>query len=331
MSRLPGFITRNFSLKVLCTLIALVTWVGVVYASNPPEEETVAVPVPQQASAIPPGFQLVKPIADLQVRIGGARANLDAFSVTQSLSVSVDWHSVTQPGVQQVPVSISNSDSAIELIDPPTSVSVDLDSIGSETLPVTIHVTNLPPAGYVISSQSVSPSLVVVTGPVHELSGLVVRVDVDLGNRKTDFEADIAPLVYDTHGDQVGDVGLSASSVQVTIVVSSAQATRSVAVVPNFQGAPSPGRELGGYSCSSFSVVLSGPQDLLNGLDSVTTTPIYLGGLYGTVAVNVPLELPAGVTSSPATVTVTVIMKSLPVTPQPSASATPTPTPTPST
>jgi YbbR domain-containing protein len=333
MTRLPGFITRNFRLKVLCALIALVTWVGVVYAGNPPEEKTFSVAVPQQAASIPAGYQLVKPIPDLQLRIGGSRANLDAFSAATALSVSVNWHVVTQPGIQQVPVSISNSDSAVELIDPPASVTADLDSIGSESLPVTIHITNLPPPGYVISAQTVSPSSLVVTGPVHELTGLVVRVDVDLGNRKTNFEGDIVPLVFDSHGDQVGDVGLYSNSQQVqsvlvTIVVTSAQATRSVAVVPNLQGT-STGHELTGYTCSPLTVVLRGPQDLLNGLDAVATAPIYLAGDYGTVTKTVGLELPAGVTSAAGSVTVTLYFKQLPTpTAPPSPSATPTPSPT---
>ena len=34
--RIPGFIKRNWRLKVGSVLIAFVTWVGVVYAGNPP-------------------------------------------------------------------------------------------------------------------------------------------------------------------------------------------------------------------------------------------------------------------------------------------------------
>ena len=51
--RIPGFIRRNWKLKVLCFFIAFVTWVGVVYAGNPPETKTMSVPVPQSPANIP--------------------------------------------------------------------------------------------------------------------------------------------------------------------------------------------------------------------------------------------------------------------------------------
>lgn len=324
---IPGFITRNFRLKVGCTLLALVTWVGVVYAGNPPEERTVSVPVPQQLSAIPPGFQLVRPVSDLQVRIGGSRSSLDAFSPSSMLAITVDWRVVHQPGVQQVPVSISNSDPAVELVDPPASITADLDSIGSVSIPVTIRITNLPPAGYVISGQSANPSSLVVTGPQHELAGLSVVVTVDLANRKTNFEQDVTPLVYDAHGNQVGDVDLKPNeAIQVTITVSSPEATRSVAVVPDLLGSPGGGHELTGVIAYPLTVVLTGPADLLNSLDSVSTAPIYLNGRTGNDVVVVPLQLAAGVTASPGTVTITLIIRPLPASPTPSPSPSPSPT-----
>ena len=60
--RIPGFIRRNWKLKVLCFFIAFVTWVGVVYAGNPPETKLVSVPVPQSSANLPPGYVLVHPV-----------------------------------------------------------------------------------------------------------------------------------------------------------------------------------------------------------------------------------------------------------------------------
>jgi len=50
---LPGFMTRNWRLKLASTGVALVSWVGVVYAGNPPETKQISVPVPQSSAAIP--------------------------------------------------------------------------------------------------------------------------------------------------------------------------------------------------------------------------------------------------------------------------------------
>src|SRR5579864_5357180 len=107
--KLPGFISRNLRLKLGCTFVAMVTWVGVVYAGNPPETRTVSVSVPQSRAQIPSQFVLVTPIAPLSVRIGGSRDNINAFNVA-SLVVTVAWRTVTHPGFVNVPTAITKTD-----------------------------------------------------------------------------------------------------------------------------------------------------------------------------------------------------------------------------
>ncbi|MBV8527180.1 MAG: hypothetical protein JOZ75_02585 [Candidatus Dormibacteraeota bacterium] len=329
--KIPGFIRRNWRLKLLATGVALVSWVGVVYAGNPPETKTVSVGVPQSASAIPAKFVLVSPVPNLQLHLGGNRTSLNSFTMS-SLTVNVSWKSVTRPGVVNVPLSISNSDPSVQLIDPPTTVSADLDSLASTTLPVNIDVTTPPPAGYVTSSESASPASVVVTGAQHQLTGLQARVNTDLSNRKTNVEADLPVLLYDAHGTEVTNppwlTGVEPSTVRATIIISSSQTSRASAVVPARSGNPPSGWELVAISVNPATVVLSGPQELLNALDSVSTSTISLNGITGTVSRTVTVTPPPGVTADPSSVTVTITIVPL-SSPSPSPTPTPTPRPTP--
>ena len=327
--KLPGFIARNFKLKLACTFVATVTWVGVVYAGNPPETKTVSVPVPQSRALIPAQFVLVTPIAPLSVRIGGSRDSLNAFNAS-SLVVTVAWRTVTHPGFVNVPISITKTDPNIELIDAPTSVAADIDTQDSVTVPVTIKISNPPPPGYTISTEASAPSSVTVVGPHHLLSGLEARVTVDLQNRKTNLVADLAVLIYDAQGAQVADLSsVTPNIVTVTVTVASSLVTRASAVLPKTVGTVAAGFEYYGISADPATVVLSGSQDLLNGLDSIATEPISISGLTGNETVTVPLAPPAGVSVQPSTVTVTILVVALPP-PRPSPTPTPTPTPTPS-
>ena len=330
--RLPGFIRRNWRLKLLSTAVALVSWVGVVYAGNPPETKTVSVAVPQSPSAIPAKFVLVSPVPNLSVHLGGTRDSLNSFSMS-SLTVNVSWRNVTRPGVVNVPISVSNSDPSVQLIDAPTTVSADVDTLGSTTLPVNINVTAPPPEGYVTSSESTSPAAVVVTGAQHQLTGLQARVNVDLSNHKTNVEGQLTVLLYDSHGVQVTNppwlTGETPSQVVVTIIVSSTQTSRASAVLPSRTGSPPTGWELVAISVNPATVVLSGPQELLNALDSVSTSAISLNGLTGIVSRTVTVTPPQGVTADPSAVTVTITIVQL-TTPSPAPTPRPTPTPTPS-
>ena len=258
------------------------------------------------------------------MRIGGSRRSLDAFK-TSSLVVSAGWQAVTRAGTHTVRLSIATTDPSIELIDPPTSFRADIDSLQSVLVPVTIVVTASPPAGYEIAAEATAPDAVAIAGPHHELTGLQARVSVDLSNQKANFVADDQlVLIYDSRGNRLNDVGITPSRVRVSISIAANLTSRVAAVVPKVLGSVASGHQLVSVSVNPLTVVLSGPQDLLNALDSVSTSAISLGGITGTINVTVNITPPAGVTASPSTVVVTITITALP-TPAPS----PTPTPTP--
>jgi hypothetical protein len=328
---LPGFLTRNLRLKAVAAVLATITWTGVVYASNPPDTRSVTIKVPQDSGAITP-YVLVHTIPDLVVRVAGTREHLAAFDPS-ALIVSVNYRVLTQTGVQQVPVSVVNNDRDVVLDSPPTTVVADLDHLDSRTVPVTI-VQNPPPPGYVVSSESVTPSTVSVIGPQHQLAGLEARVAVDLSNWKTNFQADEKVGLYDTTGQRLGNFGVTAAghpqgTVQVSITVTAVITSRASAVLPKVSGTVAPGHQLASVTVSSPTVVLSGPQDLLNTLDSVPTETISLSGLSGTLTFTVRILPPSGVTAAPGTVTVTLTVIALPpASSAPTLSPSPSPSPT---
>lgn len=326
---LRGLAGRNLRLKVLALALAAVMWTGVAYASNPPDTRVVSIHVPQASADVAP-FTLVHPIADLVIRVSGTRQHLDEF-VPADLVVTVSYRGVRSAGVQSVPVSIVNNDRDVALDSPPTSVTAELDRIDSKTVGVTVDVTNQPPQGYVVVSSSTSPSAVTVIGPAHQLGTVEARVSINLTNQKTNFQADEPVSLIDANGQPIGSFGVSIAGhpqggVLVTITIAPSLTSRASAVLPKVSGSLPPGHYLGGLSVNPATVVLAGPQDLLNTLDSVAAQTISLAGLTGTESLSLRVLPPPGVTASPATVTVTVVVIAVP---QPTATPTPTPTPAP--
>jgi YbbR domain-containing protein len=322
---IPGFIKRNWKLKVGCFFIAFVTWVGVVYAGNPPETRLVTVPVPQ--SAIPSQFVLVHPVQDVAVRVGGDENTLASLNPTTALTVTARWSSVTHTGTYAIPITVVNNDPAIELIDPPATVTVDVDAFESKSVGVTIVITNPPPVGYQSGAEQVKPSSVVIEGPARELTGIKAEVTVDLSTQKANFQADLRVLAYDAKGVRLNDVGIDHNNVSVSIAISADVTQRLVAIIPRTEGVASPGHYLAGVSVSPLTIEVTGPQDLLNGLDSITTSPVFLNGIFGTFTQSVSLILPPGVTAPTNKVNVTIDIGTVPTPPTPTPSPTPSPTP----
>ena len=328
-THLPGFLTRNLRLKGLAAGIALVTWIGVVYASNPPDSRTVTVHVPQDQASLPAKYVLASSIPDISVRVSGTRDHVAAFNAGNSLRVTVDYRLISAPGMQQMPVHVVNNDSTVSIDSAPSSVTADIDVQASVNVPVNVVLDATPPTGYVVSQQSWNPNSVVVTGPQRALTGLTAQVHLNLANQKTNLEGQYKVVIIDRFGHKVGNLGVPNDTVTISITVSSVITSRSSAVLPRVTGSPPSGRYLSAISATPLTAVLNGPQDLLNGLDSISTVPISLTGLgTGDHVFQVKLAPPPGVSTAPDTVSVTVTIATLP-SPTPSPTASPLPTPAP--
>jgi YbbR domain-containing protein len=323
--KFPGFIRRNWKLKVGCAFIAFVTWVGVVYAGNPPETKVVSLPVPQSAANIPPAYTLVHPVSDVNVRIGGDQNTLDSLN-PGVLTVTVDWAAVNRAGTYAIPMSITSSQPNIELIAPPTSVQVDLDALANKSVPVTISITNQPPVGYVRGAELATPSTVTVTGPERELVSITASVTVNLTAQKANYQQFLPVLLY-AKGVRLNNVGVAPTDISVSITITAYLTTKEVAVYPRTDGSPSPGHYLIGIVVTPITVIATGSRDLLNSLASVSTASIALNGVFGSYTVTVTIVAPPGVTLSQSKVIVTIEMASVP-TPPPTPAPTPTPGPT---
>jgi YbbR domain-containing protein len=326
----PSVLTRNVRLKLLAVAVALVTWTVVVYAANPPDARTLSVPVPQDAQSLPGNFILASRIPDMNVRVEGTRDHIDAFSLS-SLRVTVNYGVIHRAGTQSIPVTIVNNDRNVDVTDAPTSVMADVDTQITEKVQVEFNIIKGPPAGYLVSDKTATPSTVDVSGPSKALQGLRAFVDVDLANRTAPLDQDRPVRLVDRTGHSPSNVAiLSGSPVAVHVEIASTNATRSSAVIIDLSGQPAAGHVFSGISYQPLTVVVTGPQSVINGLDKIHV-PVSLNGLTGDRTFTIALQVSPGITVQPDTVTVVVSITALPSpTPSPSPRPTPTPSPTPS-
>jgi YbbR domain-containing protein len=334
---MPGFATRNLRLKGAAAVLATILWAGVAYASNPPDTRSVTVAVPQDTASVAP-YVLVHAIPDLVIRVSGTRDHLTAFDPSD-LVVSVNYKAITRTGIQSLPVSVINNDRDVALDTAPTTIVAEIDRLDSRSVPVLVdYGQHPPPQGYVAVNPTTTPATVTIIGPHNQLANVEAKVIVNLSSQKTNFQADENVGLFDSRSQQrLGSFGLSItvaghaqSSVLVAIEVAAVSTSRASAVLPKVSGSVGSGHYLASESVSPATVVLSGPQDLLNTLDSVGTDTISLNGITGTLSFTVNLTPPAGVTATPGTVTVTITVGTIAQPPTSSPAPTPTPSPSPS-
>jgi YbbR domain-containing protein len=341
----PPWLARNLRVKLLAMLLALASWVVVVYAANPPDSRQILVHVQQDAQQLPGRYVLAHPIPDITVRINGTREHVDAFQAS-SIRATPSFDAIRRTGVQQLPLTVVDTDPNVDLSDVPGSVSTDVDLLGTTTVPVVVR-TSKTQVGYQISSATATPDHVRLTGPQRELSFAQAVVDFNFGNRTSNLTQDGVPVIaVDPRSGTrpLSDVTVNEGTVRVTVVIKPVDGSIISLVIPQFTGTVAPGHMVSALTVDPQTVTLSGPENLLNGADHVTTAPIPLTGLTSDRTFTVQLQPQTGLKADVVTVNVHVFVTALPeavitptpaspapsVTPRSTSTSTPAPSCTPS-
>jgi YbbR domain-containing protein len=345
----PPWIARNLRVKLLAMLLALASWVVVVYAANPPDSRQILVHVQQDSQQLPGNFVLAHAIPDIGVRISGTREHVDAFQLS-SIHATPDFLAIKGVGVQQLALSVVNTDPNVDLSDVPSTVTADVDKVGTTTVPVAVHIISRTQVGYQIKSATAQPPTVQLIGPQRELSVAQAVVEINLGNRTNDITQDGIPVVVidpRSGNKPLTDVTVRQGTVLVTVIIQPVDGTVVSTVLPQLIGQVAPGHLLTGVSADPPTVTLSGPEVLVNGYPQIPTPQVQITGLTADHIFTITLEAPQGltfktttgqsVTSLSVNVRVSVLALSeaivtpTPPSPGPSSTARPTsPTPCPS-
>src|SRR5579862_9612683 len=298
----PGWIARNLRVKLLAILLALASWVVVVYAANPPDSRQILVHVQQDSQQLPGNYVLAHAINDISVRISGTREHVDAFQ-SSSLRATPNFDAIRHTGVQQLPLTVVNTDPDVDLSDVPTTVTADVDVLGTTTVPVQVR-TSKTQVGYQIASVIADPSRVQLIGPENELRVAQAVVDFNFGNRTNDLTQDGVPVIVvdPRNGNRpLTDVTVKEGTVRVTVVIKPVDGTLVATILPQLIGQVAQGHVLSAVAADPPTVTVTGPEDLINGYQQIPTSQIPIYGLTADHVFTVTLDAPKGLSFKLAT------------------------------
>ncbi len=165
---------------------------------------------------------------------------------SSSFAASVDLSSVDpQAGTVSVRIEVSSPDSRIRVLGyEPQFMSVQLDPIDQETVPVQVERGVVPP-GLDLGDTAVDPATVTVSGPQSAVRQVVaVRADVQIQPSGIDVDQDVQLVPIDGLGNAVRTIDVTPSTARVTIPVFSDRQTRSLPVNAVLSGVPAAGFEV---------------------------------------------------------------------------------------
>jgi YbbR domain-containing protein len=216
-----------------------------------------------------------------------------------------------QAGTYDLPVRVEPQTGrgnlrVIEVI--PATVPVELKSLFSKSVSISVNLEAAPPPGYAAGVPEVDAETVLVTGTQDNVSRVTQAVaTLDLSARTENTQQAVRLEPRDSRGFLVEGVALEPSVVNVSVTVEQVEFSRALVISPEVVGQPASGYNVVSVSSEPAVATVFGPQSFVGDAATIRTQPVDISGAEGDVVRTVSLDLPGGVSVSGGTsVTVTV-------------------------
>jgi len=291
-------VATPLALAIVSLVAATALWVAVTDAENPAEVRQ---------------FNAAIPIEPINVPQGLAVASLSQQAVSISVSSSEDTFNelttanfvarIDLAGVQElfttslVNVQVVDREDDVEIAETtPQFVDVTLEQETTKQVPVQVNRNGSPLPGYVVTALEANPLNVRVRGASSRIQQVEsAAVDVNLTGLRTNLEAQYRLTARDGRGADIGGVILEPASAQVNVALQQREISVPVAVQPQVRGSVGEGYQLNGVSVEPLVVSVTGTQDAVQAVASISTEPIDISGITNDITRTVRLQLPANV------------------------------------
>lgn len=297
---MTGLPNKNLAAKIFCLIMAVVLWLYVMNEQNPAIEASFTVPL--EVKNLAANYTLIDAPETVRVKVRGARSIIAAITGSD-ISAYVDMKGITE-GRHSVKIG-AVVPSSLELVEiNPDKVVLRIDTATSRNIPVEIKYTGALPPGMNLGKVVINPETVTVEGP-KSLLDLISKaiIQVDLSNRSGDFTDNFTVQIVNKDGREID--GAAPYPPQVEVDAQILQTNRkTVDVKPAFSGQMPAGYVFKQVQVEPPKVEITGPKDLLDATDYVTTEPILIGADAKEQTKEAKILLKDGMTAAPATVIV---------------------------
>ena len=284
---------RDVVLRMLAAVaVALVLW-GVVTTQQDPVIQRTFTDVPITSPALPNELEIPVSLGTATIKLEGPTSLLQGLTA-DSLAPRINTDGIIAPGTYEVPVEIS-APGPIEREITPAQLSIIVDQAATRSFPVRWEIEPVPDNTRTVTEVQPEVSEATVTGPrsiVDRVARVIFRVDI--GQRSSNFVADYPLLAVDANGVELNEVEVRPRRLSASVAIEARG--RLVPVLVPTTGSPAEGYDVTDRVVSPPAVLLSGPDDLVAGLISVSTESVDIDGATEAVTRRVALTgLPPGV------------------------------------
>lgn len=285
----------NIRTLLLALILAVAVWISAVTSSDPDEVRTLTVPlavIGQNPSLI----NVNDRPANLQLTLRAPHSVWEKLNTQDnSVQATLDLSGLGS-GEYTVNVKITVAVPPYQIIVAnPTSVTVRLEPVATDTLPIFLSLSGEPAIGYQAGEEIVDPKTVTISGPASVIEKATrARILVSLAGARESIDQLIGVQIVDTKNSQLRDITVSPESVHVSIPITQQGGFRDVAVKVVVQGQQAPGYRIENVSVFPPVVtVFAADPKLVDALPGVIETqPLDIQDAKADIATRLGLNLP---------------------------------------
>jgi YbbR domain-containing protein len=293
IDRAREYLTREVALRFLASVaLALILW-ALVTLREDPETNRAYADVPVQALSLDESLVILNEIEPVRVELSGPRSDINPIDAS-ALIANIDFSSVEEPGIYQLPISLVVPDGVWRSEVVPATAAVEVERSESKPFRLAPVVSDLDENSLRTATVYPDDEQVTVTGPaslIDSIAEVVLPVEVSGGTQT--FREVYVPEARDDEGNIVEGVTIDPSAVEATVRVSARG--KSVAVLATITGSPAPGYEVAERTINPQFVIVDGDEVALDSLVALSTEPIDVSEADASFNVTVPIaDLPEG-------------------------------------
>lgn len=290
-------LVSNVSSILIALLFAVIVWIVATNEENPVREglfpDAVTISFENRAEDL----TLLDPSRlAARVRIRTESALWETLN-NSSFQIVADLGGLAE-GEATVLLTGTSNDPRVRVlaVDPPT-VQVRLEKISSAPMVVRVRILDEPPLGYEMKTATVSPPTVTITGPRDDIERVNdATVEVSVRSAKSAIDRGASVVLHDAQGNQIQNLEIEPSTVQVHIPVEQRIGYKDTAVKAVISGNVGSGYWVSDISVDPATVTLVGAPDALNQLGGfVETEALDVSDAKEAIVKRLRLKLPESV------------------------------------
>lgn len=278
----------NLLARIISLVVACFLWAYVMMEQNPVIERYYEVPLQQKNVTETMAIFNAPDVVTVQVR--ASRLLLDD-SATTAISAYIDLKGVAE-GQQKLPVNAFFSRGEVVNVFP-KEVNVLVDHITEKTVPVVTQVVDNSDEDLTVDNNGIDPAYVTLKGASSKLSKIrEVVAPVNIKGQRENFQAECVLTALDENDKPVTDVQILPDKAIVNAVIIRKMISEELPVRVAISGELQEGVSITQMQVLPEKVRITAPPSVLKKMEEISTKPIDITSLNGSVEVAAELDLP---------------------------------------